>query len=433
MTINTESLQPDNSHLKRDSQTLSMSTCSWDDIDGKKGRAMINLDKTPSVDMRSMLPQLRKVGVEVPPDSHLEFDKGMKIDCSFEDIFTLETFHSLILNSYRREKAFIMARVMTIDPNIDQGTKTVKCFWSDYQAHHLNKILYRTQIEANLLHRMRCRNPLNNMVIVGKVYYYAITKEKVADAHRKWEKKTGQQLILDSKPVYESGNNKYNASRVSMALSDCSLLQIDLGPSHRKSYSETALEQPVKVSFREEKVNDQPQLQSNDPHLLANPTEQATGESSDCLIYEAEFIGTDDDFMGKNEFRNYFEIHAIHEDDAKLFPLFPENVAVHIPNLPPSARPNDATQIENPGARRRRPKRTFKNLWGALTWPPQDSLFLKKCGVVDWRCFLALSVTVLPAAVILFILFLPGISPAIAIPAFVLLWVLFFLFFVSLS
>ena len=72
------------------------------------------------------------------------------------------------------------------------------------------------------------------MVIVGKVYYYAITQEKVADAHRKWEKKTGQQLILDSKPVYECGDNKYNASRVSMALSDCSLLRINLGPSHRK-------------------------------------------------------------------------------------------------------------------------------------------------------------------------------------------------------
>ena len=153
MTIKTEALKfRIISHLKRDSQTLSMSTCSWDDIDGKKGRAMIELDKIPSIDMKSMLPQLRKVGVELPPDTQLEFDKGIKIDCSFEDIFTLETFHSLILNSYRHEKAFIMARVMTIDPNVDEGTKTVKCYWSDYQAHHLNKILYRTQIEANLLH-----------------------------------------------------------------------------------------------------------------------------------------------------------------------------------------------------------------------------------------------------------------------------------------
>ena len=119
----------------------------------------------------------------------------------------------------------------------------------------------------------------------------------------------------------------------------------------------------------------------------------------------------------------------------KLFPLFPENVAVHIPNFPHSAHPNNnATQTtSNRGARRRRQPRTLKNLWGALIWPPQDSLFLKKSGVINWKCFLGLSVTVLPAVVITFILFLPGISPAIAIPAFVLLWVLFFLFFVSLT
>ncbi|KNE66233.1 hypothetical protein AMAG_10472 [Allomyces macrogynus ATCC 38327] len=50
-----------------------------------------------------------------------------------------------------------------------------KFYYSYYAAHHINKVLFRTQPEEGLLHRMKAKNPLNNMTIVGDVSYYRIS------------------------------------------------------------------------------------------------------------------------------------------------------------------------------------------------------------------------------------------------------------------
>ncbi|KAJ3302752.1 hypothetical protein HDU76_005474 [Blyttiomyces sp. JEL0837] len=91
------------------------------------------------------------------------------LDSMNEEPFTLETFEKMIRLHARKGKDFIIARVTTVDPHGDQ-----RFYHSYYAAHHINKVLFRTQPEEGLLHRMKARNPLNNMIIIGDVYYYCI-------------------------------------------------------------------------------------------------------------------------------------------------------------------------------------------------------------------------------------------------------------------
>ncbi|KAL2916865.1 hypothetical protein HK105_203644 [Polyrhizophydium stewartii] len=92
------------------------------------------------------------------------------LDADNEDPFTLETLETLIHNHARKGVDFILARVTTVDPNDE-----TRFYYSYYAAHHINKVLFRTQPEEGLLHRMRAKNPLNNMTIVGDVHYYVVT------------------------------------------------------------------------------------------------------------------------------------------------------------------------------------------------------------------------------------------------------------------
>ncbi|KAF9979228.1 hypothetical protein BGZ73_004114 [Actinomortierella ambigua] len=97
-----------------------------------------------------------------------------RLDAMDEDPFTLESFESLMRTHAARGKDFILARVTTQDP-LDAD----KRYHSYYGAHQINKVLFRTQPEKGLLHRMKARNPLNNMLIVGDVHYYSISAEQV--------------------------------------------------------------------------------------------------------------------------------------------------------------------------------------------------------------------------------------------------------------
>lgn len=91
------------------------------------------------------------------------------LDAQNEDPFTLEPLEGLIILHAQQGKDFILARVTTVDP-VDEN----RYYYSYYAAHHINKVLFRTQPEEGLLHRMKARNPLNNMTIVGDVFYYVI-------------------------------------------------------------------------------------------------------------------------------------------------------------------------------------------------------------------------------------------------------------------
>jgi hypothetical protein len=77
-----------------------------------------------------------------------------------EEPFTLETFDDLVRMHLEKDKDFILARVTTMD-NIDPD----RFYYSYYAAHHINKVLFRTQPALGLLHRMQAQNPLNNMTM----------------------------------------------------------------------------------------------------------------------------------------------------------------------------------------------------------------------------------------------------------------------------
>ncbi|KAG0053645.1 hypothetical protein BGZ83_000716 [Gryganskiella cystojenkinii] len=97
-----------------------------------------------------------------------------ELDAMDEDPFTLDSFENLMRLHASKDKDFIIARVTTQDPNEEN-----KLYHSYYSAHQINKVLFRTQPDEGLLHRMKARNPLNNMLVVGDVHYYSIKAKDI--------------------------------------------------------------------------------------------------------------------------------------------------------------------------------------------------------------------------------------------------------------
>eukprot|EP00835_Amoeboradix_gromovi_P004876 NODE_411_length_9170_cov_0.431154.p2 type:complete len:348 gc:universal NODE_411_length_9170_cov_0.431154:299-1342(+) len=96
------------------------------------------------------------------------------LDANNEDPFSLDSYKELVLAHCDAEKDYIVARVITMDPK-----DSSRFYYSYYPGHMINKVLFRTQPEEGLLHRMKAKNPLNNMTIVGDVFYYAISHKEV--------------------------------------------------------------------------------------------------------------------------------------------------------------------------------------------------------------------------------------------------------------
>ena len=96
------------------------------------------------------------------------------VDATNEDPFTLESFEDLIRAHADKGKDFLLARVVTMEERTDGSDEPGRLYYSYYSAHHINKVLFRTQPEEGLLHRMKSKNPLNNMLVVGDVHYYVV-------------------------------------------------------------------------------------------------------------------------------------------------------------------------------------------------------------------------------------------------------------------
>lgn len=105
------------------------------------------------------------------------------VSVEYEDSFCLETFGDLAQAAYefqgegfnRGDKSFILARVQTWDHK-----QPGKMFFSYYNAFHLNKILFQTQVYLGkkLIHRLHVLNPLTNTDIIGNVQYFLVEKKK---------------------------------------------------------------------------------------------------------------------------------------------------------------------------------------------------------------------------------------------------------------
>ena len=119
------------------------------------------------------------------------------LDANNEDPFTLDSFKDLVLAHSDENKDYIIARVITMDPKDNN-----RFYYSYYPGHNINKVLFRTQPEEGLLHRMKAKNPLNNMTIVGDVYYYSISCIEIEKVRSK-SPQSSPESIKRKKPLGE--------------------------------------------------------------------------------------------------------------------------------------------------------------------------------------------------------------------------------------
>lgn len=91
-----------------------------------------------------------------------------ELDAQDEDPFTLDSFENLMRLHAAKGKDFILARVMTQDPNDE-----TKHYHSYYSAHQINKVLFRTQPDEGLLHRMKARNVslVSDMLLDARMFW----------------------------------------------------------------------------------------------------------------------------------------------------------------------------------------------------------------------------------------------------------------------
>ncbi|CAG8500188.1 11265_t:CDS:2, partial [Acaulospora colombiana] len=136
-----------------------------------------------------------------PSNDDTEDDNDYFLDASTEDPFTLESFDTLIQQHAEKGKDFILARVTTADSSDESKT-----YQSYYSAHHINKVLFRTQPDQGLLHRMKAKNPLNNMNIIGDVHYYAVKAESVRLTQQSFAKSSAMS-ISSRKTLHLNGDN----------------------------------------------------------------------------------------------------------------------------------------------------------------------------------------------------------------------------------
>ncbi|KAG5461957.1 MAG: hypothetical protein BJ554DRAFT_5772 [Olpidium bornovanus] len=142
------------------------------------------------------------------------------VSTEYEDSFSLESFGDLIKAYVEAEpkgkKAFIIARVQTWDRKQPE-----RAFYSYYDAYHLNKILFQTQVYLGkkLIHRLHVLNPLSgcslktgwaNSDIIGNVLYFRISRgpwsepppeKSGADAAAKVPVVIGTAQITDGRPA----------------------------------------------------------------------------------------------------------------------------------------------------------------------------------------------------------------------------------------
>ena len=156
---------------------------------------------------------------------------------------------------------------------------------------------------------MKARNPLNNMPIVGDVYYFSITPMEV---HRAWD---------SQKEKIET----------------------------HSSFSFSAFASSFSSSL---------------------PTDNASKQSKpDEIVYNAKYIGTDDNFLMISSFREYFKQNAMTPDDFTLFTLFRTGAG-------------GEGGIGGEGEGTGREENSFRNLWGLLIRrnrnQPRWKLFTKR-------------------------------------------------------
>ncbi|KAI9002567.1 hypothetical protein DFJ74DRAFT_746388 [Hyaloraphidium curvatum] len=219
------------------------------------------------------------------------------------DPFTLDSFSKLLRAHARAGKDLIVARVTTVSSG--------KLFHDIYAAHAINRVLFRTQQSEGLLHRMKARNPLNNLEIVGDVWYYSVNADEARTTlaalkgNGSWHKR--------SRSVGPPGYRAVGLGEDPPALVETTI----------RTFPPVVTVEDCDRSSPIDAVELRPEAWPDLPPPYVRPGAEsvkppAVGQS---VIFGAKFIGTDDDFLMKAETRAYFRANALDHSEAVLFEL----------------------------------------------------------------------------------------------------------------
>jgi Domain of unknown function (DUF5092) len=237
-----------------------------------------------------------------PNSSHLDDQVKLDdIDANAHETFTLEEMRTLIINYRKKDKDFLIARVTTPDPE-DQNV-----FYNFYYAAaEINRILFRFESSRRLLHRMKVKNPLNNMYIIGQVFYYKISAFNI------------DQAIVDY--MFDQQNGKKRNSRKAFS-AVFRPSQNSSEESHSKDVkSKDSMD--IKENSKIKHIEGQ-----NDPKKIIEGISKGEIEipagipAERKIRYQANYFASDDDFLIKPEVRDYFKRNALEAEDDFLYEI----------------------------------------------------------------------------------------------------------------
>lgn len=401
--------------------------------------SFIRLSEPPAFDINRHLNNIRP---QLPADQLENLEKAIKqdpdlfsqiskndliIDCEAEESFTLESFGNLLKAARASNKDFIIARVTTLDPS---GPRP-QLFHSHYSAHQINKILFRTQPEEALLHRMKSRNPLNNMLIVGDVHYFVVRPKDYEMANDRFEALLSKRRFEDEEESrtaaveVEELENPNPIPLINEVETDENNLTDSLlfGLLQRKKLETEMSQNPTEINVAHfENAADytspnQSTLNLDDPIRLSRNSSSASLNRSDSLnklptdgepaiLYEAHHFATDDDFLIRSDVREYFKVNSINPDDYLLFTLYRTTAGMtEIPVTGFTSIPIPSEQEGSSGASIRRMK-NWKNIWG-LFYPPSPSLSTLRTGILSREAFKYILVIYIIACILSLVFLIP--------------------------
>lgn len=404
------------------------------DISNGTAATFIRLSEPPVFDITRHLPNIR---TQLPADQLANLERALKqdpdlfahpskneliLDCESEESFTLESFGNLLKAARACNKDFIIARVTTLDPS----GPTPQLFHSHYSAHQINKILFRTQPAESLLHRMKSRNPLNNMLIVGLVHYFVVRPKdydaardrfEALLAQRRFESGAGAAVrveeLANPNPIPRITDEEGGSGG---SLTDSllfGLLQRKKLETENLCHAATPDSPQINVAPFENaadytsptpstlNLDDPMRLSRNSSSASLNRCDKVPTEGEPAILYEAHHFATDDDFMIRSDVREYFKVNSVNADDYLLFTLYRTNEEIPVSGF--TAIPIQSDQ-ETAAASPR--VKSWRNVWG-LFYPPSPSLSTLRTGVISREAFKYILALYIVGCILSLVFFIP--------------------------
>ncbi len=227
------------------------------------------------IDIFDIIKEIPSKLIFADPNKINKTDSLSTIDCKNKELLTFDSYMNLLISHRRRNKDFIIAKVVTKSSDALPGF-----FEFYYSANDFNKELFRLDSTSNILYKMQIKNPTNNLEIYGDVLYYKITRKCFDDTIVKYffTKKSIDKIRKNLNEYQISNENKMN---------------VKLKDIYQYIFNQI---------------------------LLGNvylPTEQL--KKNETLCFKAEYFANDQDFALNRNIRNYFKHNLLYENDIFLY------------------------------------------------------------------------------------------------------------------